>query len=368
MSNVSTMPFFGTQTLTDCSFARGGCTMPLHGFGGFGGFGLGGGMQGGLLDMLRGLAQALQGLSDMIGGQGGQGRNGGINPAPFPFMPGNGGGSAPFAPGPQQKIAGTARIWGDPHFIGADGGKFDVQGQAGKTYNLLSDKSFQMNGKFEQWGGDKGATVVGEVGITATGNTIHIDKTGKAVVNGRVLKDGEHVHLKDGGTVEKKGSEIIVKKGEWEVNFQTQGDHINMDIKTDNAIADGVRPHGLIGQTFDGDGKARNGDQGSGTQGGGAIEDANGRITRAGDKSAVKSYEVDGLYDNTFLTHNRDFGGMGYQYDATLREMNQLAMFSGYQMLTASLSSMGNGFGSNFGNGFGSFGLMDGPWSKPTWA
>src|SRR5690606_13539489 len=120
------------------------------------------------------------------------------------------------------------RIWGDPHFIGADGGKFDVQGKAGKTYNLLSDKGFQMNGTFEKWGSD-GATVVGKVGITAGSNYIQIDKTGNTIVNGKDLKDGDRVQLRDGGYAERKGSEIIVKKGEWEVNFQTQGDHINMD-------------------------------------------------------------------------------------------------------------------------------------------
>ena len=332
--------------------------------GGCGGMAPFGGLMGGFSQLLSGLSDALKNLAALIGDD-----KGGLSPFGSGFFdtgsssPFGSGIGNPFGPATEpKKIAGTARIWGDPHFIDPDGGKFDVQGEAGKTYNLLSDKGFQMNGRFDKWGSE-GATVVGEVGITATGNTISVDKSGKAVVNGQVLKDGQRVGLANGGYVEKNGNDITVKKGEWEVNFQTKGDHINMDIKTDNAIADGVRPHGLIGQTFDGDGKARNGDQGSGTQGGGAIEDAFGNMTKAGDKYAVQSYEVRGLYDNRFYSHNEDFAGLGM--GSTSDHVSRLQMMSGFQSLGMSLLSLaGLGFGSF--SGMGAFGGSN-DWSKPNW-
>lgn len=218
-------------------------------------------------------------------------------------------------------IAGKGRIWGDPHFIGADGGKYDVQGEAGKTYNLLSDENFQMNGEFHAWS-SPGATVVGEVGISAGEDQVKIDKHGTVMVNGNELADGERVALADGGFVEKNGKNVTVESGEWTVDFQVHtGSHLDMDVSTENAIADGVKPHGLLGQTFDGDGKARNGDTGKNTQGGGAIEGANG-ITQRGDKTSVQMYEVDGLYDRNFESFNQFFDDVeSGQYSSELDAM-----------------------------------------------
>ncbi|RMC34919.1 hypothetical protein [Paracoccus alkanivorans] len=285
-------------------------------------------------DLFGGLAQALQGLADMLGGN-----------TSYPVGDGSGNGFSFLdrqPASPMKPISGEARIWGDPHFIGADGGQYDVQGEAGKTYNLLSDKGFQMNGTFEKWG-DDGATVVGKVGITAGSNYVQVDKTGNTIINGQELKDGERVQLRNGGYAERKGSEIIVKKGEWEVNFQTQGDHINMDIRTDNAVSDGVTPHGLIGQTFDADDDARNGDKGSGAQGGGAIERADGSMSQAGDKDTVKSYEVSALWDTTFHNHNSDFAQQGVYHDQA-RETMQFAMMMGFSSLINNLFANNNLF------------------------
>lgn len=318
----------------------------------------------GLSQILSGLAQALQALADLLGGEGGKDADNkpvvGVNP----FAKGNGStsplsaspiaASSTSAPSAEKPIAGTARIWGDPHFIGADGDKFDVQGQAGKIYNLLSDQNFQLNGRFDSWG-DKGATVVGKAAINADGNFITVDKSGEAFVNGLKLKDGQKVELFGGGYAEKKGNVVVVEKGEWNVNFQTHGDHINMDIKTNNAIADGVKPQGLIGQTFDGDGKALTGDAGTGAQGGGAIKDANGNLTKAGDKDAVKSYEVDSLFSSIFKNHNAsgfahliaDRETSADQKMADLRQQMQGLAMMGFFSLMASLQS-NNNWGSSF--------------------
>jgi hypothetical protein len=219
---------------------------------------------------------------------------------------------------PGEVIAGKGRIWGDPHFIGADGGKYDVQGEAGKTYNLLSDDGFQMNGRFDAWGSG-GATVVGEVGINAKGDKINVKGDGTVTVNGREVEDGERVRLSNGGFVKRDGDDITVKSGEWKVEFQAKdsrnGDYLNMDVSTDNAVADGVKPHGLLGQTFDGDGIARNGDKGKGAQGGGAIEDLALSQTERGDKTAIQSYEVSSLTSTDFTSFNRYTNFSGSNFD-----------------------------------------------------
>lgn len=216
-------------------------------------------------------------------------------------------------------IAGEARIWGDPHFVGADGGKYDIQGRPGGMYNLLSDKGFQMNGRFDAWG-KKGATVVGEVGIVAGGNRIAVEKDGDVKINGRNLRDGQCVTLCDGTKVTKMGKTVKIESAEWDVKIKSvdsrNGNYLNIDVSTDNAIADGVKPHGLLGQTFDGDGKARNGDKGSGAQGGGAIETVGGSFTEAGDKTTVGSYEVGGMHavgDSLFSRYGP--GATGQPFD-----------------------------------------------------
>lgn len=266
-----------------------------------------------LADVLGDLKDILQRLIDALNGGGEDGGSG---------AGGGAGGGSDVPSDEPDVIAGSGRIWGDPHFIGADGGKFDVQGEAGKTYNLLSDQDFQMNGRFDSWGSG-GATVVGEVGIAAGSDQVEVHKDGTVMVNGEELADGQRVELADGGFVEKNGSNVQLESGEWKVDFQIQRDHINMDVSTDNAIADGVKPHGLLGQTFDGDGEARNGDKGRGAQGGGAIEGADGEMIATGDRTSVEMYEVDGIHDRNFTEFNQFFDEAETEgmYDAELSQM-----------------------------------------------
>ena len=223
------------------------------------------------------------------GGYMGPSYNGGYN---YPALP------TPYCGGPV--VVDHGRVWGDPHFVGADGGKYDVQGEAGKTYNILSDYGLQFNAKFDAWGGKSGATIMSEAAVTLRGNQIQFSKDGTLHINGEKLGDGKHMS----GMVEKSGNNLKLNTGEYSIDLQAKGGYLNYDFKSDNAFADRVMPHGLWGQSVDGDGKARNGDKGAGAQGGGAIEGLNG-VTEKGDKSAVKLYETNGLWDTNFLHFNR---------------------------------------------------------------
>lgn len=207
------------------------------------------------------------------------------------------------------KVKPGASIKGDPHFIGAEGGKYDVQGEIGKTYNLLSDQGVQVNGTFGEWNVDGQGTIIKAVGITHGKNFIQIGLEGALEINGKpVTKDGSHLS----GAITKAANDIIFKGGEYELlitDDQVQGHHyLNIEFQSANVVADGVLPHGLWGQTADGDGKARDGDKGHYAQGGGAIEGADGTITKVGDKEAIKVYEVKDLKDTTFRNNNRFSG------------------------------------------------------------
>ncbi len=208
----------------------------------------------------------------------------------------------------------NGRVWGDPHFVGADGGKYDVQGEAGKTYNILSDKGLQVNARFDEFNGvGSGMTVMGGVGVTLEGHSLEAQKNGEILIDGHKVGPGHYL----GGKVEVT-QDGKVKVNEEEFSFElhhrpnARGDHWNMEnIRSDNAAADGVMPKGLWGGSVDGDGEARDGDKGKGTQGGGAIETLDGEIAARGDKTTVQQYEVGGLFDTQFVNNNQ-FAADGY--------------------------------------------------------
>jgi hypothetical protein len=209
------------------------------------------------------------------------------------------------------KVAGGS-IEGDPHFVGADGSHYDVQGQAGKTYNLLSDKGVQVNGQFDAYGAG-GATTIGKLGITAGNSQIEIGKDGSLSVDGdKMAGNGTFA----GGAVTKTGNTFNVNVGEYNIKVAATGGYLNVNFASDNAGADGVTPDGLWGVTADGNTTAVTGDKGAGAQGGGVLETAEGQISAAGDKTAVHNYEVGGLFDTGFDSFTNKFGG-GQQYGNT---------------------------------------------------
>lgn len=176
----------------------------------------------------------------------------------------------------------SGRIWGDPHFEGGDGGKFDVQGEAGKTYNLLSDTGLLLNGRFDPYG--KGKTVVGETGLTLSGPqgitkiSVQSRPEGKVTINGRVMTPGESLPTADGGrvTLSSDGKKLTVHTGEGytiEQSIKKSGPQGELEIRVKTpsrgVARDGRLPSGLLGQTFDPDKLGRNSQD---PQGNGAIQ------------------------------------------------------------------------------------------------
>lgn len=218
--------------------------------------------------------------------------------------------------------------WGDPHFVGFDGGKYDVQGEAGKVYNILSDQNIQYNARFETYWRDKQrqengqayATVIGEVGIKVGDDQLRYSaRDGQPPsVNGQPLAKGQTVTMDaanpdgattvayaDDGTLSVTTPEYTIK-----LNPRSLGDpekaHFNSDVSVNEngPFRDLVAPHGLLGQTADGDGEARTGDTGKGKQGGGALEviddQGNRTLSDKGDLDAHRFYEVSDIFADDF--------------------------------------------------------------------
>ena len=198
----------------------------------------------------------------------------------------------------------TAKVWGDPHFVGADGGKFDVQGEAGKTYNLLSDSGLKLYGTFDGWG--NGITVVGSTGLTVNGaggesKVLFNAKKDKVSVDGKELQKGKSVVLADGGTVTRKGKDVIATTAEgYRIVQHDQGKHIDAEVTSGKrGVHNGQMPTGLMGVTFDADKARRDGKKGKGAQGEGAIDGVVDDYEVAGGvfgdlKSSMNKGDIDG--------------------------------------------------------------------------
>ena len=108
-----------------------------------------------------------------------------------------------------------ARFWGDPHFVGADGGKFDVQGEAEKTYNLLTDKGIKYEGRFDGWG--QGVTVVGRTALylplVSTFPPLFLNQR-KIWPLWMVKRFSGSMPTADGGETHREGSDLVTTTAE----------------------------------------------------------------------------------------------------------------------------------------------------------
>lgn len=205
---------------------------------------------------------------------------------------------------PEYNGGNNARYWGDPHLIGFDGEKYDVMGEGGQIYNMLSDKGVQYNTRFIDWGKPDGngvqPTVIGEAGIQVGKNLVYFDRSGSApTVNGEPLGKDEKVDLGNGQFAAWNGEKLTVKTEEYSISLAVkdkanEGGYLDSTVTLNdgvNPLADGVAAHGLLGQTADGVAGHRvggDGNQNIEKQGGSVID------------GVVDDYRVDNLWDNDF--------------------------------------------------------------------
>lgn len=253
----------------------------------------------------------------------------------MPQQPSYGMPQMPYCPPVQQQPpayngGNSGRYWGDPHLVGFDGENYDVMGEGGNFYNMLSDKNVQYNTKFIDWGkpGKDGVqpTVIGEAGIQVGENLVYFDRGGGApTVNGQPLTKYQKVDLGNGRFAEWNGDKLVVKTDEYTINLEVKekdnkGGYLDSTVTINEGVnphADGVKAHGLLGQTADGVEGHRVGGDGNKNiekQGGSVID------------GVVEDYQVTDLWDNNFK-YNR-FGSAGSANDSLqqlLATLNGLA-------------------------------------------
>jgi hypothetical protein len=219
-------------------------------------------------------------------------------------------------------------FWGDPHLVGFDGEKYDVMGKAGNTYNMISDKGFQYNTTFigmEEF--IPGATAIGATGFQVGTSQVSMDRNDAAPkVNGQAMAANQSIALDNGGSALWDGSKLTVNSKEYNVVVKSYTEpqsgikYLESDVKINGSpFADGVKPHGLLGQTADGVAGHKNTGVDQGLQGGTVID------------GTVTDYEVSSLFDNTFQKNNR--------YNATPTWKVATAATTAPSNATASVSS-----------------------------
>jgi len=224
-------------------------------------------------------------------------------PSPPPFPPG------PPAP-PPPPLPLSPGLTGDPHLHFADGGEADFRGEDGAVYNMLSHTNISVNGAWEMasfllplhWGGMKvrGSFVTDAyvvIKAASSGRTIRIEYSPNQpptpLVHGlpgataakRLLAGEPGIAFEDvSASLEARkggqggGAEVLqVSTAGWkleasarliwrstvpgkkqiDLSFAPLRDPLAPQLGTGKIVA----PHGLIGQSYDGDGMAVDGKQ-----------------------------------------------------------------------------------------------------------
>lgn len=201
---------------------------------GFGNNGFGGGFgNNGLGNDPFGLGSFGNGLNGLngLGGFNGQNGLGG-----FPGFGGNNG-----LTGLGGDTDGNGNVWGDPHFNGANGHAYDIQGDAGSTYNLLTDGTIRVTGTMQAYGG--GATTIASIVVDdVAGNSIQVGKGGDLTINGETMQDGTYLD----GEVTKAGGTVTINTGGNTVVATDGGGYLNVNFKADDVSS----PTGMWGQSL----------------------------------------------------------------------------------------------------------------------
>jgi len=191
----------------------------------------------------------------------------------------------------------VGKVWGDPHFRGGDGDRYDIMGEPGKVYDLLSDTGLDLRGRFDAK--NKKSTFVGETGLTVgsgmNSDNIGFTKKGAATINGQRMEKGVTYELADGGTAKlttENGKDVLtVTTAEgYTIEQVADGERLKIRVTTgEDGVDHGRMPGGLLGQTFDADDIATHGNRGPGAQGEGAIQ---------GEVSDYERESLDAINDN----------------------------------------------------------------------
>jgi hypothetical protein len=135
-------------------------------------------------------------------------------------------------------VSGGGAVWGDPHFLGADGEVYDIMGKAGEIYNIFSDKDVQVNALLGEYNvpGLPPGTGMKKVGFMANGQQAEMRFTGEdqngnpeLYINGKKI-DGKYdlngIHWDPSDAINPKLAITSLVDGEtWKIDlsYETHG-------------------------------------------------------------------------------------------------------------------------------------------------
>lgn len=217
----------------------------------------------------------------------------------------------PPAKPPKYEDNNDSKYYGDPHFVGFGGEIYDVMGEPGKIYNILSDKDLQYNAEFAAWGkpGADGVqpTVINKGGVTSGKDQVTYELNGTPKVNGKEMEVGKEYKLDANGKAKWDGSLMHFENSEYSIDLgkdPQNKDAILSNVKVRegvNPLADGVKPHGLLGQTADGVKGEKVGKNADGSEKTDKSNKQGGTVID-GDHT---DYQVASLLDTSFTKHNQ---------------------------------------------------------------
>jgi hypothetical protein len=204
---------------------------------------------------------------------------------------------------------GEGGVWGDPHYIDLTNTShdpqkmdYDVMGSPGKVFNILSDQHIQLNNLYEK-SKVSNATMVGAAGIKLVddlGKThkVKFSRNSLPRLDGKSLKNGQTKTFSMQGrltAISYDHSGLRIVTPEYVLHLADRGDSLDQRIQLQpgGVFTDNVPPHGLLGQTADGDSNIRHGKIGPGAQGEGAID------------FSYDKYQVNSLFDDPAPEINR---------------------------------------------------------------
>ena len=107
-------------------------------------------------------------------------------------------------------VQGCPSVFGDPHFIGLDGKRFDFDGEPGQIFNLLSDSEVQVNTLLGQFKLGPHSFIEGvvmtQIGMRLREHSVVVnaggpefDSVGFVLVDGQLLEDDASLDFSDEG-------------------------------------------------------------------------------------------------------------------------------------------------------------------------
>ena len=183
---------------------------------------------------------------------------------------------------PPRGNATGAFVTGDPQFVGLRGQSFQVHGVDGAVYNLISDKSMQLNSRFTFLEGPRPCPVMpstgkissacwshpgsylSELALKTIGGSQLLIVSGEAAtgfasitLDGEALPQGASAKLDFGnsgltGSVSVDNShEVTIHAGHFDITLENNDGFVNLrHVSVPSASWSQLKSHGLLGQTW----------------------------------------------------------------------------------------------------------------------